>query len=181
MRCKGPSLAETGVAPRSGRFRICEIILASIDSDARLAWFSEIVGLERTGRRVNANGKKYLKNALYGFLAWLIPFVTSFFFYTREGKLTIDIFLFKSIMIVVGSVSAAFLLISYFKTISANHLREGVIVGLAWFSINIGLDLLVLIPMSGMSIPDYFVQIGLRYLVIPAMSIAVGAALENKK
>jgi hypothetical protein len=126
-------------------------------------------------------GKQYLKNALYGFLAWLIPFVASFFFYTREGRLTIDVFLFKSIMIVVGSVSAAFLLVSYFKTINADHLREGVIVGLAWFSINIALDLLVLIPMSGMSLPDYFAQIGLRYLVIPAMSIAVGAALENKK
>jgi len=32
-----------------------------------------------------------------------------------------------------------------------------------------------------MSIADYFAQIGLRYLVIPAMSITVGAALENKK
>jgi hypothetical protein len=58
-------------------------------------------------------GKKHLKNILYGFLAWLIPFVTSLFFYAREGKLTIDVFLFKSIMIVVGSVSAAFLLVSY--------------------------------------------------------------------
>jgi len=51
---------------------------------------------------------KYLTNILYGFLAWLIPFVASLFFYTREGELTIDIFLFKSIMIVVGSFSAAF-------------------------------------------------------------------------
>jgi len=131
---------------------------------------------------MNASPKKrYLRNIMYGFLAWLIPFVASFFFYTREGKLTIDVFLFKSIMIVVGSVSAAFLLVSYFKTISANHLREGVIVGLAWFVINIALDLLVLVPMSGMSISDYLAQIGLRYLVIPAMSIAVGAALENKQ
>ena len=125
--------------------------------------------------------KRYLRNILYGFLAWLIPFVASFFFYTREGKLTIDVFLFKSIMIVVGSVSAAFLLVSYFKTINANHLREGVIVGLTWFCMNIALDMLVLIPMSGMTISDYFAQIGLRYLVIPAMSITVGAALKNKQ
>lgn len=130
---------------------------------------------------MNASSKKYLKNILYGFLAWLIPFVASFFFYTREGKLTVDVFLFKSLMIVVGSVSAAFLLVSYFKAVNANHLREGVIVGSAWFCINIALDLLVLVPMSGMSVSDYFTQIGLRYLVIPAMSITVGAALENKK
>jgi uncharacterized membrane protein YpjA len=125
--------------------------------------------------------KKYLKNILYGFLAWLIPFIASFFFYTREGKLTIDIFLFKTIMIVVGSITGAILLVSYFKKITADYLKEGITVGVVWFGINILLDLLVLIPMSGMSISNYFTQIGLRYLVIPAMSIAVGTALANKK
>jgi hypothetical protein len=35
--------------------------------------------------------------------------------------------------------------------------------------------------MSGMSLTDYFAQIGLRYLAIPAMTIAVGTSLENKK
>jgi len=124
---------------------------------------------------------KYLRNILYGFLAWLIPFVASFFFYTREGELTIDIFLFKSIMIVVGSFSAAFLLVSYFKEINTGYFKEGILVGLTWFVINILLDLLILIPMSGMSIADYFTRIGISYLAIPAMSIAVGTALENKK
>ncbi len=124
---------------------------------------------------------KHIRNILYGFLAWLIPFVTSIFFYTREGVLTIDVFLFKTIMIVVGSTSAAFLLISYFKKIDTRYLKEGIIVGLTWFGINILLDLLVLIPMSGMSVVDYFTQIGLRYLVMPVMSIMVGASLANKK
>ena len=124
---------------------------------------------------------KHIRNILYGFLAWLIPFVTSIFFYTREGVLTIDVFLFKTIMIIVGSTSAAFLLISYFKKIDTRYLKEGIIVGLTWFGINILLDLLVLIPMSGMSVADYFTQIGLRYLVMPVMSIMVGASLANKK
>ena len=124
---------------------------------------------------------KYLKIVLYGFLAWLIPFIASFLFYTREGGLTIDIFLFKSIMIIVGSISAAFLLISYFKRVDADYLKEGIMVGVIWFGINILLDLMVLIPMSGMLITNYFTQIGLRYLVIPAMSITVGATLANRK
>ena len=125
--------------------------------------------------------KLYFKNALYGFLSWLIPFASSFLFYSREGELTIDVFLFKSIMIVVGSVCAAFLLVSYFKSINNHFLRESIVVGLAWIGINIVLDLLVLIPMSGMAIPDYFAQIGLRYVAIFAMTIAVGAALTDKK
>src|SRR5512136_869481 len=104
--------------------------------------------------------KKYLKNVLYGFLAWLIPFLASLFFYSKEG-LTIDIFLFKSIMIVVGSISAAILLVLYFKEIRGAYLKEGIIVGVVWFGINILLDLLILIPISGMSIADYFPRIGI--------------------
>jgi uncharacterized membrane protein YpjA len=124
---------------------------------------------------------KYLRNIVYGFLAWLIPFVASLFFYTKEGILTIDVFLFKSIMIIVGSISAAFLLVSYFKNIKAEYYKEGIVVGFTWFAINILLDLLILVHMSEMSITDYFSQIGLRYIVIPVMSITIGAALKNKK
>lgn len=123
--------------------------------------------------------KKYLKNIFYGFLAWLIPFLASFLFYSKEGGLNIDIFLFKTIMIVVGTFSAAFLLVSYFKNIKADYLKQGLTVGITWFTINILLDLLVLIPMLKMSLPDYFTQIGLRYLAIPAMSLAIGSALKN--
>ena len=124
---------------------------------------------------------KNIRNILYGFLAWLIPFVTAFFFYSKEGGLVIDIFLFKTIMIVVGAIVGAFLLVSYFKRVNANYLYEGIIVGLTWLGINILLDLLVLVPMSEMALPDYFAQIGLRYLVMPVMSIMVGSALTNKK
>jgi len=124
---------------------------------------------------------KHFRNLLYGFFAWLIPFVASIFFYTKEGGLRTDIFFFKTIMIIVGSISGAILLISYFKKINIGYLKEGVYVGITWFVINILLDLLVLIPMTGMAISDYFFQIGLRYLVMPVMSIMVGVALENKK
>ena len=84
-------------------------------------------------------------------------------------------------MIAIGSVSAAYLLISYFKKIESDYFQEGIIVGTVWFCENILLDLLILIPMSGMTIPDYFAQIGIRYLAIPAMCIAVGTAVANKK
>ncbi len=76
--------------------------------------------------------------------------------------MTVDQFLFKSIMIIVGSIAAAILLASYFKKVNTAYLKEGIIVGLTWFGINILLDLLILIPMSGMSYSDYFIQIGGR-------------------
>lgn len=123
---------------------------------------------------------KTLRNILYGFLAWLIPFVSAFFFYSKEDGLVIDIFLFKTIMIVVGAIISAFLLVSYFKRIHANYLMEGIIVGITWFIINIILDILILIPISEMLLSNYFAEIGLRYLIMPVMSIMVGVALENK-
>lgn len=126
-------------------------------------------------------GSKYIKLILYGFLTWLIPFVASFLFYTREGELLVDIFLFKSVMIVVGSVSAAALLISYFKKITEEYLKEGAILGFSWFAINILFDLIVLVQIWGMSFGDYFTDIGLRYLVIPVMCIMIGKVLEDKK
>lgn len=122
---------------------------------------------------------KSLKIALFGFLTWLIPFVVSFFFYSKEGQPLIDIFLFKSIMIVVGSLTGASLLVLYFRGLKKDYLKEGVIVGLAWFAINIIMDLAVLVPMSGMSIGSYFAQIGLRYIIIPIMSTAMGYVADN--
>jgi uncharacterized membrane protein YpjA len=57
-------------------------------------------------------------------------------------------------------------------------LHEGVIIGIAWLAINWLLDIMILLPLSGMTINTYFAQIGLRYLVIPFMSIAIGYSVE---
>ena len=122
---------------------------------------------------------KCIKISLYGFLTWLIPFVISFLFYSKDGQPVIDVFLFKSIMIVVGSGTGATLLVLYFKKIKEHYLKEGIIVGLLWFAINIILDLVVLVPMSDIEIGTYFAQIGLRYLVIPIMSVAIGYLLSR--
>ena len=122
---------------------------------------------------------KYLKIVFFGFLVWLIPFIASLFFYTSGGKLIIDIFLFKAIMLVVGSISGAVLLVYYFKKVHTDYFKEGIIVGLLWFVVNILLDLVILVPMSGMSIVDYFTRIGIGYFVIPVMCITVGTALAN--
>ena len=125
--------------------------------------------------------KAYARIVLFGILTWLIPFLAAFFFYNSKGELTVDIFLFKSIMIIVGSTTAAILLIRYFKQVSSNFQREGIRLGLFWFILNVLLDMIILIPMSEMSLPEYFAQIGIRYIVIPVMTIMVGTALANKE
>ncbi|MBI3352759.1 MAG: hypothetical protein HY036_09290 [Nitrospirae bacterium] len=123
--------------------------------------------------------KNYLKIALFGFLTWLVPFVVSFFFFMPDHTLAIDEGLFKSIMIVIGSLTGAVLLVLYFKNVSSDYLRHGVIVGLIWLAINLALDFLILMPMSHMAVSVYLSQIGLRYLTIPIMTIVVGYILTR--
>lgn len=125
--------------------------------------------------------KKFLRILLFGIITWLIPFVSAFFFYTKDGQLNIDIYLFKTIMILVGSLSGALFIILYLIKVSNNLLKESILIGLAWLIINYLLDFIILLPMSGMALGEYFTQIGLRYLVLPIMSITVGYVADKKK
>ena len=123
---------------------------------------------------------KILRLLLLGFLIWLIPFVTSFGFFDRSGKLSINYDLFKSIMIVISSLVGCYAIIRYYKSVHHNFAKEGMITGLVWLGINLLLDLIILIPMSEMPYPEYFNSIGLRYLQIPVICMAVGLLLERK-
>lgn len=122
----------------------------------------------------------YLKCGFFGLLTWLVPFFLSFLFYSETTGLLIDIFLFKFIMIVVSGLIGVSLLIMYFKDIKKDYLVEGIFVGVSWLIINLILDILILIPMSGMTYLTYFSQIGLRYLIIPTISISMGFLLKLK-
>ncbi len=127
---------------------------------------------------------RYVRIALLGAGTWLIPFLISLLFYSGEGRLIIGTFLFKTILIVIGSVVGAALLVLYFKEVKKNFLREGIMVGVAWFAVNIVLDIAILLPMYGSIFEifdSYLAEIGLRYLMITAMAIAVGFSLQNKK
>ncbi|EMO23584.1 hypothetical protein LEP1GSC168_0861 [Leptospira santarosai str. HAI134] len=47
--------------------------------------------------------KQYLIRIFsYGFLVWLIPFIVAISFHSRDGKLQTDLFLFKTVMLLVG-------------------------------------------------------------------------------
>jgi len=116
---------------------------------------------------------------LFGFLSWLIPFLASIPFYSSQGVLLVDVFLFKSIMIVVGSLVGTLLMVWLFLRIREGYLREGILIGFSWLAINWVLDWLVLLPMSGMDVSTYFSQIGIRYLVIPIIAVSMGFVLER--
>ena len=112
------------------------------------------------------------------FLSWLIPFLAAIPFYGNDG-LMIDLQLFKSIMIVVGSITAAILIVWCFRPVEKDFTHEAVVTGIVWLLANWILDLIVLVGLLGMNLPDYAGQIGLRYLVIPAMVIAAGVVADE--
>jgi len=124
--------------------------------------------------------KKALKILLFGIIIWLIPFITGFFFYTPDGQMSVDMYLFKTIMILVGNFTGVILAVIYLLKIEKNFLKESILIGLVWILINYILDFVILLPMSGMDTGDYFVQIGLRYLLLPIISIAIGYLLQKK-
>ncbi len=121
----------------------------------------------------------YKKALLFGILVWLIPFAISIPFYNREGVLLIDIYLFKSIMIVVGSLTGGMLLFRYFKRVKHSYLLEASMIGIGWLMICLILDGLLLKPMMELDWLSYFSQIGLRYLVIAIFSLTIGFILTS--
>ncbi len=124
--------------------------------------------------------KLIVKNIFLGFLSWLIPFAVSFVFYKPGGELIVPYATFKSTIMVVGIIAGCYLLFRYFKFLDNDFIRNGVIVGLSWFAINIILDALILIPIMKTSFSDYFMSIGLSYISIPIISVTIGYLLDRK-
>lgn len=120
---------------------------------------------------------KIARFILFGLLIWIIPFVIGFLFYDANGNLATDIFLFKSVMIVVLVATCTVLSIIHWKKATLTG-SAAFIVSAIWLVIPLILDFLVLVPMAEMSSGDYIQQIGLRYLVIPIIVLSHGKLLK---
>ncbi len=116
--------------------------------------------------------------AVGGFLSWLGPFGVAFAFVDRTGHIAVPVELFKSLMIVIGGAWGCFLLARVFRRCPLT-LGTGLSVGVFWLLINGAADLLVLVPMSHMSLSMYAMDIGLRYLLIPIFGTTLGIVAER--
>ena len=123
--------------------------------------------------------KKYLQIMGYGILIWLVPFIISIFFYSRDGQLLIELMLFKTLMLLIGGLTGALCICRYFKNCQSDFLKEGLIIGSIWLIIQWILDYIILIPMSKITLSNYTIAIGLRYCIIPIMSIMAGYILTT--
>jgi hypothetical protein len=119
-----------------------------------------------------------LRILISGFVVWLIPFLVSIPLYP-QGQPVYDLQVVKSILIVVGGAVGALLALWYLREIERDFMKEGAILGIAWFVISSVLDILVLVYLfHGMDPASWAGQIGIRYLLMPVMTTAMGAAME---
>lgn len=114
------------------------------------------------------------RSTLLGLVSWAVPFIASFAFFGRDGQLMVSQPLFKSLMVVIFGGLDVWLLVAAFRRIPRS-LGNGLALGVWWLAINMVLDLVVLVPATGMPAWGWFEDIGLRYLLIPAMAAALGA------
>jgi hypothetical protein len=119
------------------------------------------------------------KALLFGALVWVIPFVVALLIFPlRESWRA----LFESIMPVVVTVAAVSFGVAYFRDVRERLVREGVVIGLLWFAISVVIDLpLMLNAPIKMTAVEYAADIGLTYLIIPAVTIGLGAVIELAK
>lgn len=85
---------------------------------------------------------KLLKHLLLpSFLIWLIPFVVSFLFYNKSGKMVGDFWTFKITMIVVVTIASFFALKKFYQNNKIDFFEVSLVV----IAVQIVLDILVLI------------------------------------
>lgn len=118
------------------------------------------------------------KAVLFGFLVWLAAFVVAFtIFPIRETSRP----LFESIMPVVVTSAAAGLGVVYFRNLAGGFAREGLLLGCLWLAMNLLIDAPLMLlggPMK-MTLGEYLADIGLTYLIIPAVTVGMGLACER--
>jgi hypothetical protein len=117
------------------------------------------------------------KAVLFGFLVWLVAFIAAFLIFPlRESARP----LFESIMPVVVTVATVVFAVLYFRRLSKDYAREGILLGALWFAMNVVIDLpLMLTGPIGMSLGEYTADIGLTYLIIPAVTVGLGLACSQ--
>jgi len=116
---------------------------------------------------------------LYGFLLWLIPFAVAIVILPLKTSAPP---LFESIMPVVLTVCAVFFSNLYFKRAETRFLKEGVLLGIIWLVISLVIDLLLFMwgPMK-MTFVNYMMDIGLTYLIFPAITIGFGCLMGKRR
>lgn len=118
------------------------------------------------------------KAILFGFMIWLIPFIVAFIaFPLKESWRS----LFESVMALTLSIVVVACALRYFSRVKTAFLREDIRLGILWFAISVVIDLpLMLSPPINYTLAEYAADIGLTYLMMPAITVGIALAISRK-
>ena len=113
----------------------------------------------------------------YGLLVWLIP-----------SLITVILGSFLAAMNIFEIVSAAAIAVIviifsylYFKGITENFIKEGILIGISWLIISIVLDIiLIFLGISQLTLMNYAMYVAPLYIIIPAITIGLGLYMNQK-
>lgn len=129
-----------------------------------------------------------------GFVIWAVHFVSALLLYPyRYGNLSLNAItkltstsatistLADAIFPAIIAATTAICLVIYFRQIKGEFLKQGLIVGLTWFIINVTLDAAVfkLDLFATKSLVAYLQSDGFNYLIIPILAINAGFLLTK--
>jgi uncharacterized membrane protein YpjA len=121
--------------------------------------------------------KSMIRRLGYGLIVWTVPYATSL---TLLPLIQRDPIFFGTIMIVEGSIVGTALAIAYFQRGEHRDAREGLVLGAVWMIENWLLDFVGVVPFTHTTIARYFMEIGLRYVPMIAITTAIGYAWRRQ-
>jgi hypothetical protein len=116
----------------------------------------------------------FMRVMMFGLISWLVPYGVSLVFMGADGFVHGDYAFYRTVMLITVMLTTAVLLIAHFRSINHGFLREGVLVGLLWLEINLVLDLLFILPYTGMGAISQLAQAGINYVAIALLGFVTG-------
>jgi hypothetical protein len=123
----------------------------------------------------------FMRVMMFGLISWLVPYGVSMVFMGADGFVHSDYAFYRTVMLITVMLTTAVLLAAHFRSISQSFFREGVLVGMLWLEMNLSLDLLVVLPYSGMGVVNYLAQVGIDYVAIPLLAFLAGYILWQRE
>lgn len=120
--------------------------------------------------------KTTLHFLLISFLIWAIPFVSSFPFFGRDGKLIVSFWVFKLVMALVLTLSSFFLFQWFYRVNphAATGILSLILLGFGAALASIFLDAFTVIPFNNMPVLQYTTEVASFYLLIVIISLITG-------
>ncbi|MCE5214954.1 MAG: hypothetical protein LLF83_09585 [Methanobacterium sp.] len=113
---------------------------------------------------------KIFKILIFGLIVWIIPTLITLLVSYLNG-----LYLFDVISAIAIAVTVIVFVYLYFKDITAQYIKEGIIIGIVWLVISIVLDIvLILLGITKLSLNEYAIYIAPLYIIIPAITIGFG-------